>query len=709
VPGRSLLALFVFLAGFVTLPAEAAEPQLGGDSVAAVAADDPVLVGAGDVAGCNTSSDEATGKLLDSIPGTVFIAGDSVYENGTAAEFTNCFGPAWGRHKARIRPAIGDHELGTSGATPYFNYFGAAAGPKPAAYYSYDLGAWHIVVLNGQCSFVPGGCGASSPQVQWLRNDLASTAAECIAAVWHRPRFSSGSRTGGPDAAYIPFWDTLSSFGADVVLNGHSHLYERFGLQDTAGDFDPNGIRQFIVGTGGRSRESFGTAMPNSEFRYRDDAGVLKLTLHATSYDWQFIRATGATVVDSGTTGCHTSALDTVITSGPQGTTTATNATFGFASTKAGSTFECDLDGAGFAPCTSPKSYASVPLGTHTFSVRASVGGETDASPATRSWTVVTAPPAPPPPITLAPEADARVVQGSPTANFGTQSLLEADNSPVVQSYLRFNVSGISAPVTRARLRLYATDSTGNGPALYRADPNALWSETGITWNNKPSASGGAVANLGSISANRYVEYDVTGTVTADGTYTFNLVAESTDGADFSSKEAATNRPQLVVEMGTEGGAGGATVAPDADARVVQGSPNTNFGAQSALEADNSPVVESYLRFNVSGLTGTVTRARLRLYATDPTGNGPALYRADPNALWTETGITWNNKPARVGGIVANLGGISDNRYVEYDVTATVSGNGTYTFNLKAESTDGADFSSREASGNRPELVIETA
>ena len=704
-PGRSLLAFFVFVAGFSPLAAGAVDPPPAAGDVAAVEAADPVLVGAGDVAGCNTSRDDATGRLLDSIPGTVFIAGDAVYEDGSASEFANCFEPAWGRHKARIRPAIGDHELFTTGATPYFNYFGAAAGPNPTGYYSYDLGAWHVVVLNGQCSFVPGGCGASSPQVQWLRNDLASTAAECIAAVWHRPLYSSGSRTHGYDGAYVPFWDTLRSFGADVVLNGHSHLYERFGLQDSHGDADPDGIRQFTVGTGGRGPEPFGTAMPNSERRFNSDVGVLKLTLHPTSYDWQFIRSTGAEVVDAGSTGCHRNVLDTNITSGPQGTTTATGATFGFGSTKVGSTFECDLDGAGFAPCTSPQSFTGVPLGTHTFSVRASFGGETDASPAFRTWTVVPVPPPPPPPVIVEPEADARVVQGSPNTNFGTTAALEADNSPVVESFLRFAVAGVTGTVSRARLRLYATDPTGNGPALYRADPNAVWTETGITWSNKPVRTG-AVANLGSISAGRYVEYDVTAAVTGNGTYTFNLVAESTDGVDFRSREAADNRPQLVVETGTLPEPGSTTFEPDADARVVQGSPNTNFGGTTALEADKSPVVESFVRFTVAGVSGTVTRARLRLYATDPTGNGPALYRADPNAVWTEAGITWNTKPPRLGGIVANRGSISANRYVEYEVTGAITGNGTYTFNLVAEATDGVDFRSSEASSNRPELVV---
>jgi hypothetical protein len=141
----------------------------------------------------------------------------------------------------------------------------------------------------------------------------------------------------------------------------------------------------------------------------------------------------------------------------------------------------------------------------------------------------------------------------------------------------------------------------------------------------------------------------------------------------------------------------------------MQGSPNSNFGGGPVLGADKSPVVESFLRFNVSGVSGTVTRARLRVYVTNPTGNAPAVYRADPNVVWSETGITWNNKPPRVGGIIANLGGISAKRYVEYNVTSSVTGNGTYTFNLKAESSDGADFSSKDAAGNRPQLVIETS
>jgi hypothetical protein len=321
---------------------------------------------------------------------------------------------------------------------------------------------------------------------------------------------------------------------------------------------------------------------------------------------------------------------------------------------------------------------------------------------------VVAAPPPPPPPVVAEPDADALVVKKSPDTNFGDAATLEADDSPQIESFLRFTVAGVTGPVGRARLRLYATNPTGNGPALYRTDPGLAWTEAGITWNTRPARSGGAVDNIGKVSSGRYIEYDVTGAVPGDGTYTFNLVAEASDGADFNSREAAANRPQLVVETGTPAPPGAATFGPDADAKVVKGSPNTNFGAATALEADSSPATESFLRFTVAGVTGTVTRARLRLYATDSTSNGPALYRSDPNTAWTEGGITWNTRPDRAGGAVANLGKISSGRYIEYDVTGAVAGNGTYTFNLVPEASDGTDFRSREASSNRPELVVET-
>jgi len=264
---------------------------------------DPVLVGAGDIASCSSLGDEATANLLDGIAGTVFTTGDNVYPDGTAAQYATCYDPTWGRHKARTRPAVGNHEYHTPGASAYFDYFGAAAGDPNRGYYSYDLGAWHIVVLNSNCDQV-GGCGAGSPQEQWLRADLTAHPTACSLAYWHAPRYSSGI-IHGSSRAMATIWQVLYDYGAEVVLTGHEHHYERFARQDANGVADPQrGIREFVLGMGGNSHYAFGTPIANSEVRNSDTFGVLKLTLHATSYDWQFIPEAGKILTDAGSENC---------------------------------------------------------------------------------------------------------------------------------------------------------------------------------------------------------------------------------------------------------------------------------------------------------------------------------------------------------------------------------------------------------------------
>jgi hypothetical protein len=260
-----------------------------------------VLVGAGDIAQGN-DRDEATAKLLDSIPGTVFTAGDNAYPSGTASDFSNYYQPTWGRHKARTKPSVGNHEYYTSGASGYFNYFGAAAGSPSKGYYSYDLGTWHIVVLNSVCEKV-GGCGASSPMISWLKQDLAASSKPCILAYWHHPLFSSGRH--GNNTKMRPAWDVLYAGRADVVLNGHDHDYERFHRQRPDGVASTSGIREFVVGTGGTGLYSWGTTKPNSAVRNNSTHGVLKLALNSASYNWRFVPVAGKTFTDSGSTSCH--------------------------------------------------------------------------------------------------------------------------------------------------------------------------------------------------------------------------------------------------------------------------------------------------------------------------------------------------------------------------------------------------------------------
>jgi hypothetical protein len=261
-----------------------------------------VLVGAGDIAGCGSQKDEETAALLDKIPGTVFTAGDNVYPDGAQSEFEDCYDPTWGRHKARTYPSPGNHDYHTNNASGYYNYFGDAAGNPGEGYYSYDLGAWHIVALNSECSEA-GGCDLDSPQAQWLQADLEAHATTCTLAYWHHPMFSSDAPHGN-SSRMQDYWTLLYDAGADVVVNGHAHTYERFAPQDPEGKADPEGIREFVVGTGGAGLYDFGTIQPNSEVRNNETHGVLKLTLHAYSYAWEFIPTEGGTFTDSGSARC---------------------------------------------------------------------------------------------------------------------------------------------------------------------------------------------------------------------------------------------------------------------------------------------------------------------------------------------------------------------------------------------------------------------
>jgi hypothetical protein len=256
-----------------------------------------VFVGAGDIALCTPDGDhEATARLLDTIGGTVFALGDNAYYSGTAEEYRDCYDRTWGRHKNRTRPVPGNHEYVTPGASGYFDYFGINAGPHGLGYYSFDLGAWHIVALN---SNIPVSAG--STQGAWLRADLAANRSRCTLAYWHHPRFSSGQH--GNQEQMHDFWRILHEASAEIILSGHDHVYERFAPQDADGFPDPaRGVRQFVAGTGGARPYAFASLRANSEVRM-SMLGVLKLTLSAHGYDWEFISVAGPG--DSGTASCH--------------------------------------------------------------------------------------------------------------------------------------------------------------------------------------------------------------------------------------------------------------------------------------------------------------------------------------------------------------------------------------------------------------------
>jgi acid phosphatase type 7 len=248
----------------------------------------PMLVAAGDIASCSSSGDEQTAAIVARTPGVVAVLGDAVYERGTAAEFRDCY--SWRRFRVRTRAALGNHEYGSPGAAPAKVYFRLPA----RGYYSYELGSWHAVVLNSNCG-PAGGCGIGSPQQQWLAADLAKSKARCTVAYWHHPRFSSGIH--GSDRTMAPLWRTLARAGADLVLAGHDHHYERFAPID--------GIRSFVVGTGGRSNYPVLFRIPGSVVVADGVFGVLQLTLRPEAYEWQFLAVPGSSFRDRGSARCR--------------------------------------------------------------------------------------------------------------------------------------------------------------------------------------------------------------------------------------------------------------------------------------------------------------------------------------------------------------------------------------------------------------------
>jgi hypothetical protein len=256
------------------------------------------LMGAGDIGECGRLGAQKTAELLDQYDGMVFTAGDNAYMNGTADEYRNCYNPFWGRHRTRTYPSPGNHEYGTSGPAGYFGYYGAVAAPAAPGYYSATLGAWHIIALN---SNIP--VDANSAQVAWLRSDLVANSTPCAIAFFHHPLFSS-SENGG-SARMRDIWRVLNSYGVDVVISGHDHVYERFAPQDADGRLDAvHGIRQFTVGTGGGKLYGFPRVEPNSEVRGAA-WGIIRLALKATDYAWEFIPVAGESFRDVGTGTCH--------------------------------------------------------------------------------------------------------------------------------------------------------------------------------------------------------------------------------------------------------------------------------------------------------------------------------------------------------------------------------------------------------------------
>lgn len=302
-------AIIALLFEACTLPRrlpDCVESRPAGEGPSIETGGDPVLLAAGDILDESRTAAGATAALLDGYDGLVATLGDNLNTHGAIDDYFDEYELTWGRHRWRTRPSVGNHDYMAAHAAAYYAYFCAAAGTPFEGWYSYDLGAWHVVVLNSMCADASGegpACTASSPQLRWLAADLAAHPSRCTLAYWHHPLFSSDHESEASEMR--PAWELLHRAGAELVLNGHVHTYERFapmrpdGVRDEAG-----GIRELVVGTGGAPLFTPPVVRINSERQVNHVFGVARLTLRPASYDWQFISVDGE-VLDEGSAPCH--------------------------------------------------------------------------------------------------------------------------------------------------------------------------------------------------------------------------------------------------------------------------------------------------------------------------------------------------------------------------------------------------------------------
>jgi chitodextrinase len=629
----------------------------------AQAVGDPVIATAGDIA-CDPSNsnfnagngsssscaEKATSDLLLGIaPVAVLNLGDNQYYCGSAEAYQQSYDPSWGRLKGITHPSVGNHEFLTSGGTGcttanqggagYYSYFGTAAGSPGQGYYSYDVGTWHLIALNSNCGEA-GGCSATSPQGRWLENDLTTHANYCTLAYWHIPLYSSGGRANSNSKS---FWTALYNHDADLVISAHDHTYERFAPQDPNGNLNlARGMREFIVGTGGANHTSFTTIFPNSEIRNSDTFGVLKLTLHPTSYDWQFAPVPGKTFTDSGTQACHGSVPDTTPPSQPQNLSAnavspgQVNLTWSPSTDDTGvAGYNVYRDGAKIAT-TSTTSYTDrsvVPNRAYTYTVAAydAVGHvSTQSSPA-----AVTTPPD----------------MNPPTAP-----------------------SSLLASLSQGRVALTWTGSTD---------------DVGVT-SYSILRDG---AQVGSSTSTSYTDQ----TTAPNTTYTYTVVAfDGAGNASAPSNSVTVTTPPPVSSL---------TFTPGGDTYVQQDTPTTNYGSSTQMTADNSPVRHMLVKFTVSGVgSRPIVHASLQLNCLNSSGVGGTFFAVADNT-WLESLVNWNTAPSASTTPIATLGRVTAGVTYDLDVTSQITGDGTYSFEATSTSTDGAYYSTKEGAV-APKLIV---
>ena len=668
---RLISALIIFAALVAALPIELGASPGPAQALSATAGSaspgDPVIAAAGDIA-CDPTDSKFNGGAgksdgcrqkytADLIVGQGYAAvlalGDNQYYCGGYNAFLQSYDKSWGQLKAITHPAVGNHEYLTSGGTDcnsanagaagHFKYFGAAAGQPGQGYYSFDVGTWHLIMLNTTCSQA-GGCGSTSPQGKWLRADLAGHTNVCTLAFWHIPLFSSGGRASSNSKS---FWDALYAADADVVLTGHDHIYERFAPQTPSGAADPvRGIREFVVGTGGSNWTSIASVKPNSEVRNDRSFGILRLALHPTSYDWDFVPAAGSTFTDSGTTQCHGASSDT------QPPTTPTNlmaSATGPASVAL--SWTASTDNVGVTGYRIQRDGAQVGSSTSTSFT------DTTVSPGTSATYTVTA--------------------------YDSGGNVSAASDPVSVT----TPADVTAPSVPSGLRTTGVGATSVGLAW---DPSSDDVKVASYTVLRDSAPIGTTATTAFVDASAQ----------PSTTYAYSVAATDTAGnTSDASPPLGVQTPAMPTTI---------TVTPSDDAYVRSDTATTNYGSATTIQVDQSPDKRTYVRFPVSGVNGRqVLSAQLLLNTVD--GGGGGEFHVVTDTAWTEGTLNWNNKPAYGAGVAASLSTVKTGQQVTVDLTSTVTGDGTYSFAVLGTSSDGADYTSKEGGALGPRLVLTVA
>jgi chitodextrinase len=624
---------------------------------------DPVVAAAGDIA-CGAGSGSASCKqmatsdlLVNRHPAAVLPLGDVQYEDGALSDFRSFYAPSWGRVLSITHPAVGNHEYGTSGASGYWDYFdgvGASTGiggDRGRGFYSYDVGAWHLVALNTNCGSIPGGCGAGSQMEAWFKADLAAHPTACTLVYAHHPRWTSDTRDfDKPELDQL--WKDMQTAGVELYLVGHSHFYERMAPAMSDETIDrAHGVRQIIAGTGGRNVYGFGTIEPISEVRNGSTFGVLEITLHPTSYDWNFVPIAGSTFTDSGTDTCHGpmgSSGDTTAPTAPQNLTAPTV-----------SSGQVDLSWSASTDDVGVSGYDVYRGTTKLTTVTGTTYSDTGVQPSTSySYYVI-----------------ARDAAGhsSPQSNTATVTTPAAPGDTTKPS----QPAGLTASATSSsQVNLSWTGSTDNvgvtgydvyrGAAKLTTVPGTTYSDPGL----QPSTS-----------------------------YGYYVVARDAAGNLSPQSNTATATTQAAPTGNT------LTFTPSDDGYAEQGT-TTSFGSATDIVTDNSPVRHMFLRFAVSGVNGRrVLSAKLRLHNFDPSDKGGDFHQASAN--WTEAGLTWAQQPTLGTATVGSLGAVAAGNWYEVDVSSLVTGDGPVALGATSTSTNGAYYDSKEgAAGMAPQLVL---